>query len=277
MTWWLCIFVLASMIPIGSLALLLAYGITGGRWGRDLMPALVPAARTIPLLIVGFVPIIVLRPALYHWDTLTIPDDVRHLYLNPFFFDIRTLFAIVVWSLLAWMRAWENELYSALGLIAHLVLLTFIPADWVLTLPPGTVSAGFGFGTGIEQMFAALAFAAVCAPQSDDQRASGDLSGLLIATLLGTVYFVYMQFAITWYGNVPEKVHWYAMRAEAGWSGVALAAFLIGAALPFIAMLSKRVRTAKPLLRLVGAMVLFGVLLHVAYLVLPAAGVVHAS
>ena len=41
---WLCAFVLVAMVPIGSLALLLVHGVTGGHWGRDLAPVLIPAA-----------------------------------------------------------------------------------------------------------------------------------------------------------------------------------------------------------------------------------------
>src|SRR5262249_60432847 len=112
-----------------------------------------------------------------------------------------------------------------LGLLAHTVLLSVIPADWILTIYPGSTSAGFGIGFGIEQIFAALGFAAVLAPQGRSPRANGDLAGLLATALLGRVYFIYMQFIIIWYGNIPEKVHWYAIRADNGWASVALSSF----------------------------------------------------
>jgi hypothetical protein len=278
MIWWLWLFFSVSMVPLGSLTVLLVHGVTGGRWGRDLAPALIPAARTIPLLIVAVLPIMLFRPALYHWDALTVPADVRRLYLNPIFFDVRTVAAFAIWSALAWARAWERPVLAAAGLVLHLVLTSVIPTDWVLTLAPGAVSAGFGFGVGVEQVFAALAFAAVWAPQDrSDPRASRDLSGMLVAALLGTVYFFYMQFAITWYGNIPDKVHWYAFRAEAGWTLVALAAFLLGAALPFLSILSPVVRRTPSALRVVGAFVLLGTLLHAAYLILPATGAPHGG
>lgn len=276
MIWWLWLFFAVSMVPLGSLTLLLVHGVTGGRWGRDLAPALIPAARAIPLLILIVLPVLIFRPAIYHWELLGIPADVRRLYLNPAFFDARSLIALGIWSVLAWTRAWERPVLAAAGLAAHLVLISVIPADWVLTLAPGAVSAGFGFGIGVEQVFAALAFAAIWAPQND-ARASRDLSGMLIAALLGTVYFVYMQFAITWYGNIPDKVHWYVFRAESAWPLVALAAFLVGAALPFLSILSPYVRRTPSALRVVGALVLLGVILHAAYLILPAAGVLHGG
>lgn len=266
-------FVLVSMVPIGSLALLLVHGISGGRWGRDLAPVLIPAARCIPLLFIAFLPVLIFRSSIYRWQDLDLPPDVTRYYLNSPFFDVRTLVALAIWSGLAWCSAWRSELLAGLGLVAHLVLMTFIPADWVLTLPPGSTSAGFGLGFGVEQMGAALAFAAVLAPQGRDTRADSDLAGLLVSTLLGTMYFVYMQFIVIWYGNIPHKVHWYAARAEGGWPLLALIAFLVGAALPFLAILNPIVRREPMALRVVGFFVLSGIALHITWLTVPALGV----
>ena len=269
---WLSAFVLVSMVPIGSLALLLVHGISGGRWGRDLAAVLIPAARCIPLLFVAFLPVLIFRSSIYRWQELELPLDVTRYYLNSAFFDARTFVALAVWSALAWCGVWRSQLLAGLGLVAHLVLMTFILADWVLTLPPGSTSAGFGLGFGIEQIGAALALTAVLAPQGRDARADCDLAGLLLSTLLGTMYFVYMQFIVIWYGNIPHKVHWYAARTEAGWTLVALAAFLIGAALPFLAILNPVVRREPTALRIVGFFVLSGIALHITWLTIPVLG-----
>jgi hypothetical protein len=274
---WLCGFVLVSMVPVGSLALLMVHGISGGQWGRDLAPLLVPAARCMPLLLVAFLPILLFRAEIYHWDELELPPDVRSYYLNPVFFDARTLVALTVWSGLAWGNVWRRPLPAGLGLVAHLILMTFIPADWVLTLRPGSTSAAFGFGFGIEQMGAALGLAAALATQGNDPRACRDLAGMILSALLGTIYFIYMQFIVVWYGNIPDKVHWYVTRASAGWSALALAAFIVGAAAPFFAILHPFVRREPALLRIVGVLVLCGVALHVAWLTAPAFGAISEA
>ncbi len=269
---WTCAFILVSMMPIGSLALLMVHGVTGGRWGRDLAPMLIPAARCIPLLLVAFLPALLWRPEIWQWDALNLPPDVRALYLNPMFFDARTIIALTVWSGLAWCQVWRRPLTAGLGLVAHLILMTFIPADWVLTLRPGSVSAGFGFGFGVEQIGAALSLAAVLAIQGGDPRACRDLAGMILSAILGTMYFVSMQFIVTWYGNVPDKVHWYVVRSANGWPILALAALTIGAALPFLALLHPAVRRASAGLRWVGGFALGGIALHVAWLTAPAWG-----
>ncbi|MBV9992150.1 MAG: hypothetical protein JOZ72_12775 [Alphaproteobacteria bacterium] len=271
---WVAVFVLLSMVPIGSLALLLTHGISGGRWGKDFAPVLVPAARAMPLLFLVFLPVVVFRPQIYDWSALKLPHDVYAYYLNPPFFDARTLVGLALWSAMAWGAPWRNPALAGIGLSVHFVLMMFLPADWVLTLAPGSVSAGFGMGFGIEQMFAALALVAVLAPQ-EAGRSTRDLAGLVVSTLLGVVYFMYMAFLITWYGNVPEKIHWYVVRAGTGWPSVMLAAFLIGAVVPFLAVLSPAVRREPRLLRLVGLLALFGIVLHAIWLILP--GDVHAG
>jgi hypothetical protein len=268
---WLFAFVLVAMIPIGSLALLLVHGISGGRWGEDFAAVLVPAARTLPLLFFAFLPVIAFRPLIYHWSELKLPPDVFDHYLNPLFYDARTLIGLAIWSALVWTRAWRSTLSAALGLIAHLVIMTFLPADWVLTIEPGSVSAGFGLGFGIEQMFAALGFIAVLAPQKPG-RPNRDLAGIMLTTLLGAVYFLYMQFLITWYGNIPDKVHWFVVRTGDGWPLVQLAAFVLGAVVPFLAICHPAVRSEPSALRIIGCFVLAGIVLHVSWLMLPAFG-----
>lgn len=270
---WLPAFVLISMIPIGSLGLLMVHGISGGRWGREMAPTLVAAARTMPLLIPAFLPVLIFRGRLPDWPLAGAASDVAHLYLNPLVFDLRSIIALVIWSVFAWGGIWRNQGTAGLGLVVHLVLVSIIPADWVLTLPPGSTSTGFGLGFGIEQMFAALAFVALLATQGRDPRANRDLAGLIVTTLLAVVYFLYVQFLIEWYGDVPEKVKWFASRNMGAWPFVDLLAFLVGAAGPFLAILHHDVRRSSAAMRWVGGFVLFGVTLHVVWLTIPAEGI----
>jgi hypothetical protein len=232
----------------------------------------VPSARFTPLLLFAFLPVAIFRPLIYEWKALGLPADVTQYYLNPAFFDARTAMGLAIWSALAWSRAWRSPLFSALGLIAHLLLVTFVSADWVLMITPGSSSAGFGFGFGVEQVFAGLAFSALMAPRSWTPRANRDLAGMLVSALLGAMYFIYVQFVIIWYGNIPDKVAWYAARTHGPWPQLALAAFLVGAALPFLAILSPIVRREPKALRIVGALVLAGMAMHIVWLTIPAFG-----
>lgn len=262
--------VLVSMVPIGSLVLLLAGGLTGGDWMAELGPVLVRAARALPLLPLAFIPVIMFRPLIYPWPGDGTPVNVTHFYLNPAFFAVRSLAGLSVLAVLSWRAAWRRQASAAVGLLVAAAVLDLLPVDWLLTLRPHATSAAFGWGFGVEQLLAALGLCAVLAPQIRTARANADLAGLILACILGTVYFGYMQFLITWYGNIPDKVHWYVARAAAPWPWLALGGFAVGAALPLLAMLAPRIRHTVAGMRLVGALVLTGTALHVAWLVLPA-------
>jgi hypothetical protein len=270
---WLPAFVLISMIPIGSLGLLMVHGISGGRWGQDMAPALVAAARAVPLLIPAFLPILIFRGRLPDWPLAGAAPDVAHFYLSPLIFDLRSIVALSIWSCFAWGRVWRNQATAAMGLVVHLILVSIIPADWVLTLPPGSTSTGFGLGFGIEQMLAALGFVALLATQGGEPRANRDLAGLIVTTLLAVVYFLYVQFLIEWYGDVPEKVKWFASRNMGAWPLIDLLAFLAGAAGPFLAILHHDVRRSPTAMRWVGVFVLVGVTLHLVWLTIPPEGI----
>ena len=269
---WLAAFVFLSMIPIGSLGLLLVHGISGGRWGGDLVPVLAPVARALPLFLLAFLPVLIWRSAIYDWPSHGVPPDVARYYLNPPFFAARTIIALLIWSLMAWRNVWRTPLGAGLGLVVHGILLTFIPADWILTLRPISSSTGVGLGFGIEQMFAALAFAALWPQRAATPRANRDLAGVMLTCLLATVYFDYMQFIIIWYGNIPEKVSWYVARGYGVWPLIAFISFMLGAAIPFLAILHPAVRANARPLRVLGILVLTGIALHVAWLTLPAFG-----
>lgn len=271
-TGWLSAFAFLSMIPVGSVGLLLLHGITGGRWGDDFSPVLVPAARAAPVFLLAFIPIILLRPDLYDWPAHGVPADVARDYLNPPFFAFRSVAALTIWSIMAWSRMWKSQLWGGVGLLIHAVLVSLIPPDWILTLRPGSTSAAFGFGFGLEQFFAALAFVALLAPQGADPRANRDLAGMMVSVLLGTVYFVFMEFLITWYGNIPDKVDWYVARTYGAWPLVAFCSFTLAAALPFLSILSPVVRARPGPLQWVGGVILGGIALHIAWLTMPAFG-----
>ncbi|ACL61634.1 conserved hypothetical protein [Methylobacterium nodulans ORS 2060] len=271
---WLAAYAAWSGIPIGSLVLLLIHGLTGGRWGEALGPVLRPTAALMPLAALAFVPIGLALAAIYPWaaDPAHAPPQVGPQFLNPTFFLARSTLALVVWSAVGLVVAAGRggPLFAALALLLHGILISVIAVDWVLSVEPGFVSSAFAAGFAIEQILSALAFAALLAPASLDTERAGDLGGLLIATLLGTVYIGLMSFIVAWYGDLPDKAEWYLRRTEHGFVWLLVAALVAGAVLPFALLLRKSLRQNRSVLRLVGALVLLGVALHRLWLVVPA-------
>ncbi len=176
--WW---FLLG--ISLGSVAMLAVHDLTGGGWGEVIRPALDPAARLLPLVVLLCVPLLFGLADLYAWAR---PDAVaadpllaaKRWYLRVDFFLVRNAVYFVVWLALAYLqRKWafardahaplaQRERLRAIAATALLVYagtVTFAGVDWIMSLSPRWFSTTFGFHVGIGQTLSAFAFATACA------------------------------------------------------------------------------------------------------------------
>jgi hypothetical protein len=92
----------------------------------------------------------------------------------------------------------------------------------------------------------------------------------LLTFLLGITYVDFMAVLVIWYGDVPITSVWFVMREP--WSALAIAAFVLVALAPILALVLTRARRSAPGLRLVGACVLVGLFCYDAYLIVPLFG-----
>jgi hypothetical protein len=158
-----------------------------------------------------------------------------------------------------------GKLIAALVLAFHGLLISIVAVDWVLTADPHYTATAFGAQFAVQQLLSALAFAALLAPVLAEERVRRDLAELMIATLVGNLYLGLMTLIVAWYGDLPARAHWYLVRVEGGWQWVILAAVVLGVAVPFLVLLEDRRRRDPRWLRIAGASVLVGVVLHLAW------------
>lgn len=269
---WLIALAFWSGIAIGGLVLLLIEALTGGRWGEAMAPVLKPAARTLPLFVLLFLPLALGLRHLYPWavDLSVTSPSVARLYLNPLAFWARSAMALVGWAVLSLPVFRRRRLLAGLGLAFHGLAISLIAVDWLLSLDPRFTSSDFAAGVAIGQLLTAFAWAALLQPPDAPPGPLSDLAGLMLACLLGALYLAYMQYVVSWYGNLPEKAAWYLHRSQGLWGWLALASLALGVVLPFLALLLRAVRRDPARLRWVGALVLLGVLLRIVWLVTPA-------
>src|ERR1043165_6106484 len=88
---YLVCFIFWTGITLGSLALLMLQHLTGGAWGLVIRRVLEAATRTLPLMLILFVPVIVGLKQIYPWTSPgevskspALQDKAAH-YLNPSF------------------------------------------------------------------------------------------------------------------------------------------------------------------------------------------------
>ncbi|KZC01617.1 hypothetical protein AU375_02146 [Methylobacterium radiotolerans] len=273
---WLVAWLVWSAVPVGSLVLMLIHGVTGGRWGEALAPALRPAAALVPLAGLAFLGVALGLPALYPWaaEAGRVKPDVARLYLDPALFDLRAALALAGWSALAllYIAGRCGPLVAALGLSFYGLTISLVAVDWILSVEPHFTSSAFAAGIALHQILAALAWAAVASPPGLDEARAADLAGLILASLLGVLYLGLMSYIVAWYGDLPAKAAWYLKRGTGAWVAVLAAAVALGGILPFAALLFARLRRSAAALRVVGLLVLVGIALHLAWYVLPAYG-----
>jgi hypothetical protein len=266
---WLVGFLFWIALPLGSLALLMLHQLTGGSWGTAIQGLLRAAARTLPLFVPLFLGIALGIPTLYEWsheDALAADPLLRQksAYLNTGGFLIRALVCFATWIGLAvalertLARADRGEdvgrrarTLSGPGLALYGLAMTFASVDWAMSLEPHWFSTIYGVVFIVGQVLATLGFTILVA--SRISRREGlerwmpfdvyhDLGKLLFAFTLLWAYVNYSQFLIIWSGNLAEETPWYIRRIEPGWRALAISLIALHFALPFLVLLSRRVK-----------------------------------
>ena len=273
---WLIAFVSFAGLGLGSVAWLAIHALTGGRWGDVARPTLLRTAVALPVAAVLVLPVIVADRWLYPWASH--PEaagaGVTGLYLNTGGLAVRSLVLLGGLSLVGWRARTGTlgRLVAALGLLLYSSLMSLAAFDWLLSLEPRYTSSAFGMQIIVAQLLSALCLVTLAADAPRDDPVWGDYGSFLLAVLLGESYIVLMTFVVHWYGNLPDQAAWYLVRSRGGWRWFEVAATLIGAVGPGIALLFGRIRHSPPALRVVAFAVLAGVLAQNVWLVAPRLG-----
>lgn len=255
-------------LSMGSMAILLIYHLSGGRWGAVIRRLLEAAIRVIPFLALLFIPIAIGMKHLYVWsDPLVVQSDpIIHQkapYLNIPFFLIRAALYFVIWSALS---MWLNRLSvkqetdqtgiiqsklqfaGGIGLVLYGLTMTFASVDWAMSVDPHWFSTIYGLLIIAGQVLSAFALMITIAAMLVETKPFGDvisadqfhdLGKLMMAFVMIWAYLEVSQLIIMWSGNLPEEIPWYLRRSHGGWQGVSMAIVLLHFALPFILLLSK--------------------------------------
>ena len=286
-------------LSLGALALLMLQHLTGGNWGLVIRRVLEAATRTIPLILILFLPIILGMKHIYPWtdvEKMRQNPAVRsksELYLTPVFFTARALIYFAIWLLLAYLlNRWSLEQdrtgerrftrrmknLSGPGLALFVLTTTFASIDWVMSLDPEWYSTMFGFLfvaswalTAMAFVIATLSLLANREPMIGIVRASHfhDLGKLLLALVMLWAYFAFSQYLIIWSGNLPEETTWYIRRTRGGWGWIAIAVIVLHFALPFLLLLSRDLKRNARKLAMLAAFLLLMRLVDLFWLIEP--------
>src|SRR5262249_18387876 len=270
-------------IALGSLALLMLQHLTGGGWGLGIRRVLEAATRTLPVMAVLCIPIIIGSASIYPWrqpEAATELGAKATLFLNLRFFIVRAVVYFAIWLVLTYfLNAWSQSqdrtasrefgkkmrLLSGPGLVLFVLTVTFAAIDWVMSMSPEWSSTIFGllfvaaFALGaLAFVVAAMALLSRTEPMSEVVAPLHfhDLGKLLLALVMLWAYFAFSQYLIIWSGNLPEEIQWYLPRTRGAWGGIALAVVILHFAVPFLFLLSRRLKRNPNKLVLVAVFIL---------------------
>ncbi|HYL16203.1 MAG TPA: hypothetical protein VEV41_24435 [Terriglobales bacterium] len=271
-------------LTLGSMAILMLQYLTGGKWGLVIRRILEAGMKTLPLMMVLFIPLAVGVRHLYDWAK---PEKVaadKHLqeitrdFLNPTGFVLRSIIYLVIWGgliyLLSRWSAWQDDppvrdfspLYkrlSAPGLILYVFTISFGAIDWVMSLDARWISTIYPLIFVAGQVLLAFCFVVVVetilfrySPMSQLLKPDElkDHGNMILTFIMLWAYFSFSQLLIIWAGNLPEEISWYVRRWVGGWQylGIGLAVFHF--AVPFVLLLSRERK--RQVRRLVGVAIL---------------------
>jgi hypothetical protein len=266
------LFVLA--LALGSLAIWMLHNLTGGRWGLAIHRFLEAATRTLPVLVLLFLPVALGVSSLYPWANpeMRETEHVREalhspgkaVFLSVPWFLLRTVIYFAVWNLIGfllnrWSAVHESSGdarvsqrvrdFSGPGLILYGLAMTFASIDWIMSLDPSWYSTIFGVIVTVGQMVPALAFAIAAAVwwntrQTPDERTDPwvfiDLGSLMLAFVMLWAYVSFSQLLLIWSGNLPEEISYYTARNAGGWEEIAILLAGFYFAIPFLVLLARR-------------------------------------
>jgi hypothetical protein len=254
-------------IALGCYAVALLHQLSRGAWGLMIRRALGAATRTLPLMLLLFVPIVLGLSEIYVWarpDALADPViQQKSWYLNRNGFILRAVVYFLIWMGPAWLlnrmslrqdEATEDRTFRrmqgiaapALGL--YCLAATFASVDWLMSLDPHWYSSLWGVNFIGGHAVSAFAFIIPVAlflarrKPMDEQfqpRHFHDYGKLLLAFVMLWTYFQLSQLIIIWSGNLPEEVSFYLARTEGGWKWLSILLAVGHFALPFFLLLSR--------------------------------------
>lgn len=300
---WLMAWTFTLWIALGALAFVMIGHAVGARWFVLVRRLVEAQIATIPLLALLFLPLI---PALGHvWEWVPPLDGLKpetietitkkEAWLNVPFFLGRSILYLAAWSVLAWLlRSWSlrqdrgepgmTERMKALaagGLVVYGLTETFAAFDWIMSLDPTWHSTIFGAYTFAGGILTAIAVTVLLARAFEGDAELADLVApshyyalgrLMLVFLVFWAYMAFSQGFLIYIGDLPHEVTWYLARSEHGWMPVFLVIMLGHFLLPFLALLSYRLKRNARALSLVAGWIVLMDLVDFYWLVVPKFG-----
>lgn len=297
---WLLGFIFWGGIGIGSIGVLILQYLTGGAWGVVIRRIVEAGSRTLPVILVLWLPLAIGLTSLYEWTHLP-PDDYamkgRGWFMTTESWILRSvvyfaLFGVIVFLLNKWGGEQDKtdnyeDAEKFLGratafcgpiMVIYALIVTFAVVDWVMMLDPHFFSTMWGLlfvaGWALSCFCFSVTLLAYLSDKAPMNRVLGfrhfhDLGKLMLALVMVWAYFNFSQFLIIWSGNIPEETGWYIDRMKGGWGYIGVGLILLHFAFPYLLLLRQDLKRKAKMLASVAVFILLMRLVDMFYLIGP--------
>jgi hypothetical protein len=297
---WVC----WTSLSIGCLGLLLLKHCLNAKWGLPVLRLMEAGASVtnFVILLLAFLPIlytvVIGNPVLYLWaDPAKLASDhVLHAkawWLNPTGYAIRLFVYFAIFIFFSWKmsastirqdasgNANEQQMranWAAPGLVVFMLTVTAAFTDWVMSLEPYWSSTMYGPWWAVGSALAALAFLTITATLNVDRDPyqgvvthnwTRDMGNLMFTFTMLWGYTTFSQYLIIWSGNLPEFATYFVRRSENNWNAIGLAVMIGQFFVPFLALLTPRIKAQPQLLVKVCGWILVFRLVDMYYVIMP--------
>ena len=276
---------------MGGLAATWIHALTGGRWGDALKLVTLPLARSLPLLLLMFLPLAADMARVFPWTgrdaawahEIDAPG-LQQAWFSPLAFWTRMSIYALAWWASSHPSVLTRKGRVAVALMAYLVVGTLASIDLVMTLVPGWYSTADGIvnlaggalgGSAIAiAIVARRAFDRFPAPTPRPARPRTppvwrDLGNLLLMWTMLWAYVAFVEFLIIWAEDLPREIAWFMPRLNSGWAAVGIALAVLQFAVPLVCLLMRAIKDDPLRLARVATWLAVGQLVNCAWLIVP--------
>jgi hypothetical protein len=290
----------AITLALGALCFLAIVNAMNATWPVVVRRVAEGIAATLPAFAVLFAPIFVGMARLYPWlwpERFLDPHEhqaVTHrlAYYNVPFFVVRWLIVFACWIAFALLfRQWSlrqergdgerlRRRICAAGVAALIPLALTLSAaafDWLMSLTPTWYSTVFGIYFFAGSFVSGIATIVIVArwlqtrgllPQLRTSHYHA-LGRLLLAFTAFWGYIAFFQYMLIWIANRPAEGAWFVQREVHAWRGISMALVLGQFVVPFLLLLSFRIKRSPTALALLALWIVAAHYIDATWLVMP--------
>jgi hypothetical protein len=288
-----------TWISLGALFFIAINSIGGAHWTVPIRRVMEGLSAGVWLTLVGFALLVVGLPYLYEWandaahrqELFHAHDNEKNAWMTPNRVMATSALIVAAWiffrSNLVRLSLRQDERldttashqrWSIVFLLVFALSFTLFVWDWVLSLQVHFASTAWGLYCFVGSLQTFLAVLCIVAwwlqrgPLKDVIRPhiAKDLGTWMVAWSCIWAYIAYVHYVIIYFANMNEESYFYLMRMQHGYGCCYVLEVVLRFPLPFLLLLSQRVRNDLRALAIVSVLVLLGSWIDLWWMVMPA-------